>query len=66
MTECGINWTRSPAESPDMNPVENVWGLTKRYLRKLYKPRNAQQLARGIRVYWKSMSLEINELRINE
>lgn len=25
MEENGINWWRTPAESPDQNPIENLW-----------------------------------------
>ena len=27
------NWWRTPAESPDMNPIENMWHELKEYIR---------------------------------
>lgn len=35
-----IVWWRSPTESPDLNPIENIWGSLKQYLRTQYKPHN--------------------------
>ena len=30
--EVGINWWRMPPESPDLNPIENVWHELKEHL----------------------------------
>ena len=44
----GINWWPTPPESPDFNPIENIWGLLKHYLRNVHKPCNLGQLRDGI------------------
>ena len=36
------NWP-TPPESPDLNPIENIWGSLKQYLRTIYKPKNLQE-----------------------
>ena len=54
--QAGINWWKTPPESPDLNPIENVWGSLKRYLRDHHKPRNQAMLIEGIKTYWKSLS----------
>ena len=51
-----ITWWKSPAESPDLNPIEKVWGSMKTYLRDKHKPRNLQQLKEGIRTYWSKIT----------
>ena len=54
--EHGVNWWSTPPESPDLNPIENVWGSLKQYLRNFYKPRNLDQLKDGIQQFWNTMT----------
>lgn len=51
-----INWWKTPPESPDLNPIENVWGSLKQFLRKEYKPQNLDDLKCGIRLFWRRMT----------
>ncbi|KHJ83874.1 hypothetical protein OESDEN_16419 [Oesophagostomum dentatum] len=50
-----INW---PAESPDLNPIELVWGSMKSHMRRV-NPRTIADLESEIRTYWKEMTPEI-------
>ncbi len=51
-----INWWRTPPESPDLNPIENVWHELKDFLRAKVKPRNLAELKAGIKTFWSSVS----------
>ena len=44
VTVHGINWFRTPAESPDLNPIEIVWHELKEFLRNIRKLCNKEQL----------------------
>ena len=57
--EQGINWWATPPESPDLNPIENIWGSLKQYLRTTYKPRNLDELKSGIQQFWMTLTPEI-------
>ena len=48
----GINWWRTPPESPDLNPIENLWHELKEYIRRQVKPRTKEQLVDGIKEFW--------------
>ena len=42
-----INWWKTTAESPDLNPIEILWHELKEYLRRVVKPRTKDQLISG-------------------
>ena len=46
--EKGINWWKTPAESPDLNPIENLWHESKEYIKREVKPKTKEQLIDGI------------------
>ena len=52
----GINWWRSPAESLDINPIENVWHEVKEFLRREIKPTTKEQLVQGIKEFWSTVT----------
>ncbi len=52
-----INWWRTPAESPDMNPIENLWHELKEYIRREVKPRIKDELVAGIKEFWSTVDV---------
>ena len=55
--ENGVTWWKTPPESPDLNPIENVWHELKEYIRRQTKPRNKAELIAGIREFWKTVDI---------
>ena len=53
----GIMWWKTPPESPDLNPIENMWHEIKEYLRREVKPRTKQELMDGIVEFWKTVTI---------
>lgn len=58
MAEKGIldNVMTTPASSPDLNPIVNVWASMKYYLQTVAKPRTKDQLIQGIKAFWETLS----------
>ena len=53
----GINWWKTPAESPDCNPIENMWHELKEYLRREVKPQTKGALIAGIQQFWATVDI---------
>ena len=54
-----VEWWPSPPESPDLNPIDNVWGSMKQYLRTAYKPMNLEELRAGIERFWITLTPDV-------
>ncbi len=48
-----LDW---PANSPDLNPIENIWGIVKRKMRDTWH-NNADDLKAAIKATWASLHL---------
>ncbi|KAJ8344912.1 hypothetical protein SKAU_G00291050 [Synaphobranchus kaupii] len=49
-----LDW---PANSPDLNPIENLWDIVKRNMRDT-RPNNTKELKAGIKASWASITPE--------
>ncbi len=55
--DCGVTVLDRPANSPDLNPIENLWGIVKRKMRDT-RPNNADDLKAAFKVTWASITPE--------
>lgn len=51
MTQNEINWFKTPAESPDLNMIENVWSAMKYNVGKT-NPKNQAELVSALTQFW--------------
>ena len=52
-----VTWWRTPAESPDCNPIENLWHELKEYIRRVKKPKTKGELIDGIKEFWDGLTV---------
>ena len=43
----GVHWWKTPAESSDANPIENLWHELKEFIRREVEPHNKAELVQG-------------------
>lgn len=52
----GSTGGKHPPESPDLNPIENLWHELKEYIRREVKPTTKEQLIDGIAEFWQTVN----------
>ena len=57
LREHDINWWKTPPESPDLNPIENLWHELKEYQRREVKPKTKDELVSGILEFWNTVDI---------
>ena len=57
MENQGINWWASPAESPDINPIENLWKEMKDLCAK-ERPKGKDDLVAAVLKFWETVTPE--------
>ena len=49
---------KTPPESPDLNPIENLWHELKNFIRSIAKPTTKEELLHAIQSFWATVMSE--------
>lgn len=60
-----VYWWRTPAESPDLNPIENMWHELKEFNRREVTPQTKDELVAGITRFWDTVTVDKCKKYIN-
>ncbi len=55
LNDQGVGVLDWPANSPDLNPIENLWSIVKRKMRNNKQPTNADELKATVKETWASI-----------
>lgn len=57
MKDNKINHWPTPAESPDLNPIEMLWSELKQFIRRRVKPSTKEELVNAIKTFWTRLTV---------
>ena len=60
-----VNWWKTLAESPDLNPIKNMWHGLKEFNRREVKPQTKDELVAGIIKFWDTVTVDKCQKYIN-
>ena len=56
--ENNVNWWKTVAKSPDLNPIENLWHEFKEYTQREIKAKRKKELVDGIKQFLKTVTVQ--------
>jgi hypothetical protein len=65
LAAANINTMQWPAMSPDMNPIEHIWDVLGRNVRRYHTPQNILQLTNALIAEWNNLPNNIVQCFVN-
>ena len=58
LESAGINWWKTPPESPGCNPIENLWHEVQEFFMREVKPITKEELVDGTQRFWETVDVQ--------